>query len=290
MNALLIRFETRFRGSSLRHFPFATGGGISLGFETVTATDAYQWDGLRRGGDRRQPHWLLQYSLAGWGEFEAGGVRHPVPAGQAFSARIPSRHRYAKDPACDRWTFFWIMVSHPYVVSRIFRHRELINGVLAPGDEAPAVQALAALFFPLGESPDVPDREGGLFLAMLELERWVFAVRHPAGERERMMEFVRKWVLKRLDHFLSVEELAAACGMTRSNFSHHFRQVTGQTPAGFIRDLRLQEAVRLLGRKTLSVKEVAARTGFSDANHLCRCFRAHRHMSPGMYRRLHPGG
>lgn len=282
MNRLTDRL-TRLLGSSyLGHAALPGHGGVSFGLETVAAADGYAWEGMRRGGVAAKPVWLFQYTLSGWGLFETAGERCRVSAGQAFFAKIPSRHRYRNDAACGAWSFFWVIVRQPYIVARLLKQPDLVNAVAGLAENSPPVQAAAAIFFQAVREENPYEVEEALFHWMLELERWAFARRHPSGERDRLLDFVRNRVMERLTEFLPVEELAAAANMSRSNFTHHFRKTTGLMPAAYIREIRLREAVRLLGRKTLSVKEVAACTGFADANHLCKCFRAHYQVSPGM--------
>jgi len=257
-----------------------------MGFETVSGGDSYRWDGMRRGGHARRPHWIFQYTLSGWGVFESGGSAKRVGAGQAFCARIPSRHLYRNDEACGKWTFVWLIVSHPYVVERLLKHENLVNAVVEWPATSAALRAAASLLLDCREESDPFDVENAVFQWMIEMERSAFSRRHPAGERERLMNFVRARVMDCLTAFVPVEDLAVACKMNRSNFAHHFRKTTGVSPAAFVRRIRLDEAVRLLARKNLSVKEVAAQTGFADANHLCKVFRAHMRISPGTYRRF----
>ena len=275
-----------FGPSFTRHLSLVGNGGLSAGFETVAGTDSYRWDGMRRGAHAKRPHWIFQYTLSGWGIFETAGSAKRVGAGQAFCARIPSRHIYRNDQDCEKWTFFWLIVSHPYVVGRLLKHANLVNTLVEWPENSPAIRAATSLLFEYREESDLYDVENAIFRWMIEMERSAFSSRHPTGERERLMNFVRDRVLEQLTAFVPVEDLAGACNMNRSNFAHHFRKTTGTSPAAFIRRIRLDEAVRLLGRKNLSVKEVAAQTGFADANHLCKVFRAHMQISPGTYRRL----
>lgn len=286
VNLLAARITRLFGPSFTRHLSLGENGGLSVGFETVSSTDSYRWVGMRRGAHAKRPHWIFQYTLSGWGIFETGGIAKKVGAGQAFCARIPSRHLYRNDGACENWTFFWLIVSHPYVVGRLLKHGNLVNTLVEWPENSAAIRAAASLLLEYREQSEPYDIENAVFHWMLEMERAAFSSRHPAGERERLMEFVRARVLEQLTAFVPVEDLARACNMNRSNFAHHFRKTTGMSPAGFIRRIRLDEAVRLLGRKNLSVKEVAAQTGFADANHLCKVFRARMQISPGTYRRL----
>lgn len=121
---------------------------------------------------------------------------------------------------------------------------------------------------------------------MFELEREAFFLRHPFDPRERLLRFCREYVRSHLDRSFPVAELAAVNGMSRSNFSHHFRKVAGMSPAAFIHRIRLEEAAILLGEQKWSVKQVAAQTGFSDANHLCKAFRKRFQTSPAIYKQL----
>lgn len=59
---------------------------------------------------------------------------------------------------------------------------------------------------------------------------------------------------------------------------------TGHTPAACVLELRLSEARRRPRETSAPLKDIAAATGFADANHLCKAFRRHFHLSPGAYR------
>jgi len=83
----------------------------------------------------------------------------------------------------------------------------------------------------------------------------------------------------------SAAELAETYQLERTTFSRNFKATTGISPSAFITEIRLEEAVKLL-RTEAKLEEVAASTGFADANHFCKVFRRHFHSSPGSYRRL----
>ncbi len=63
-----------------------------------------------------------------------------------------------------------------------------------------------------------------------------------------------------------------------------FREVTGYPPLDFLRRLRVDEARRMLADQRLSVKEIAALTGFRDTSHLSKVFRRVDGLSPAHYR------
>jgi AraC family transcriptional regulator len=96
---------------------------------------------------------------------------------------------------------------------------------------------------------------------------------------------VRDLVEERLEQPLTLDEMAAAAGLSRAHFARCFRAATGTTPYGYVRDRRVARARELLGRQGHSIAEIAAMTGFHSQSHLGRVFRGATGMTPGEYRR-----
>jgi transcriptional regulator GlxA family with amidase domain len=84
---------------------------------------------------------------------------------------------------------------------------------------------------------------------------------------------------------VDVDDLAADYGMSRSHFSHFFRQRTGLTPARHATEVRVHEATWLLLDSRAPLKQIADACGFVNANHFCKVFRRFQHLSPATYRR-----
>lgn len=83
---------------------------------------------------------------------------------------------------------------------------------------------------------------------------------------------------------LSVEDLARSVNITSVRLRTLFRRELGESPNHFLNSVRLQEAVRLLGHSTVSVKEVAAACGFSSDHYFHFMFRKGQGCTPGEYR------
>jgi AraC family transcriptional regulator len=96
---------------------------------------------------------------------------------------------------------------------------------------------------------------------------------------------VRDLVEEELARDLSLDDLAAAAGLSRAHFARAFRGTTGQTPYGYLRACRVERARALLHASDLTAAEIAARTGFSSPSHLGRVFRSLTGSTPGEYRR-----
>lgn len=249
------------------------------------AESGYAWNGLRRGADPAHPFFLFQYTLAGWGCYaDSSGTTHMQP-GMAFSAIIPSEHHYCLPQASSGWHYFWLILFHPYLVQRLAAQIKEVGPVLTIEPGHPLIRCACALHeHQQHMALDPITHEQMLFAFLWEYERLV-ANSRPQAERTRLLTDVRHYVLDALTRPVDVAELARWRGMSRSNFSHFFRATTGLAPAAFVQQVRLDAALHLLFQSQQSIGQIAQATGFASANHFCKVFRQHYHLSPGAFRR-----
>jgi len=83
---------------------------------------------------------------------------------------------------------------------------------------------------------------------------------------------------------IGLTEGAAACGLSRNAFAHHFQRATGLGFPTFALRCRLSHAARDLLADHSPLKVVAERWGFEDASHFCRLFRRTYGLTPAAYR------
>ena len=69
---------------------------------------------------------------------------------------------------------------------------------------------------------------------------------------------------------LRVEELARTAGMSASSFHEHFKKVTALSPLQYQKQLRLQEARRLLLGDGGAAGDVGFRVGYESASQFSR--------------------
>jgi len=281
------RLRRAFAPSGEAFLSFDEGRQIGWGYDTQKAGSPYSWDGMRRGISARQPRVLFQYTLSGRGGYAEGGKTWSLGPEQGFTVLLPSSHRYFLPADSSHWTFFWFMLRHPLVEERIGKLRRKEAAAQNWPHESAALQAAAALFEAAcaGQLRDIWSFEERVFAWLWETERELYRRRYPADEREQLLEKTRRFVLRRLERSPSGADLAEAHGLERTRFCRKFKMTTGQSPAAFVTAVRLEEALKLL-RTGPKLEEIAARTGFADANHFCKVFRRHFHSSPGAYRKL----
>jgi transcriptional regulator GlxA family with amidase domain len=96
---------------------------------------------------------------------------------------------------------------------------------------------------------------------------------------------VEEMLLARLDGSLSLDELAAACGLSRSHFARAFKASFGQPPHRRLRAHRVERARELVLHSKLSLAEIAIQSGFSSQSHFTTVFTRSLGVSPGALRR-----
>ncbi|MBA3824545.1 MAG: AraC family transcriptional regulator [Ktedonobacterales bacterium] len=90
-----------------------------------------------------------------------------------------------------------------------------------------------------------------------------------SGDFHRIAEAIER-IRHDFDQPLHIEDLARAVSMSVSSFHHHFKVVTAMSPLQFQKQLRLQEARRLLLGEHLDAASAGYRVGYEDASHFTR--------------------
>lgn len=91
----------------------------------------------------------------------------------------------------------------------------------------------------------------------------------------RSIEELCVWMADHLADDLSVPTLARECRMSERHFARVFAQEKGITPARYVERLRVSVARPMLEGKRLSMKHVAATTGFGSVDALRRALQRH---------------
>lgn len=82
----------------------------------------------------------------------------------------------------------------------------------------------------------------------------------------------------------SVEQLSKDLCMDRTGLYRKLTAMLDRSPSLFIRDIRLQNAARLLRESDMSVTEIAEATGFSTTSYMSKCFQERYGCRPSEYR------
>lgn len=83
---------------------------------------------------------------------------------------------------------------------------------------------------------------------------------------------------------ISVEEIAASCGLNRSYFGKIFHENTGKSPQEFLISYRMTKATELLKLTGLSIADIGNAVGYPNQLHFSRAFKNVYGVSPRQWR------
>lgn len=101
------------------------------------------------------------------------------------------------------------------------------------------------------------------------------------GNDEALMERIVQSVNRHLgDSEFSVEQLCSEAGISRAHLHRKMKEMTGMPVTEFIRNIRLEQAARLLRERKLNITQVAYTVGFSNQGYFSTVFHKHFGISP----------
>lgn len=87
---------------------------------------------------------------------------------------------------------------------------------------------------------------------------------------------------------ITVEDLAAAAGLSRAHFSRMFRRTFGESPRGYLQSRRLERAAALLRYTDRSVADICVMVGLQSIGTFTTSFARVYGRPPGAYRASMP--
>jgi AraC-like DNA-binding protein len=215
----------------------------------------------------------ISYRAADQDPFLVGGL-HVVPM---HDRRHPVTFHVAHGPGTDLWDVPFrrdvpLESLSEVVVGEIAKHPAL--GHLA--------EYAVACFLRTGRSENEMRELGRLML--IEFDR---AAREAEAQRESpaALQHLTTWVEQHLDQPISLDQLAAAARCSRSTVQRMTREHLKQSALGWVTQLKLARAKRLLISTHMPVADIARQVGFGDPYYFSRLFRSKTGESPRQCRR-----
>jgi AraC family transcriptional activator of mtrCDE len=134
----------------------------------------------------------------------------------------------------------------------------------------------------------VAQLSGALFALLLRA--WLAGTRHDAPGlfavlADRRLGNALQRMLESPERAWKVEDLAAACHMSRATFARLFARLCGMPPADMLTRLRMAHAARVLLQGEGAMGDVALAVGYQSEAAFNRVFKRHYGVGPGTWRR-----
>ena len=108
------------------------------------------------------------------------------------------------------------------------------------------------------------------------------------GNDEALMERIMKSVNANMSNpNYTVDTMAEDVGISRAQLHRKMKEMTGIATGKFLRNLRMEQAARLLREGKINVAQIADRVGYADQAHFSTAFKSHFGQSPSEYAETH---
>lgn len=245
--------------------------------ECCTKTD-YFWDNTHRSATAGV---VIQQTLRGSAFYEDSQGRKRVGPGQAMMFRYSEKSCYGLDEQSELpYELRWLLITGPESMLGIVDEiRSNFGSVLQMTEKGEAGQLLWRLQEDF-QSGNVRDR---FYLADCAFRLLIALYREQISDirGNDPVSYGRHLLATRYRSPRNLKEWAAEIGISREHFTREFHQRYGETPAAFLRRLRLAHAQGLLKNQTLSLPDVALASGFASAQTFYRAYKLCYGQAPG---------
>lgn len=104
------------------------------------------------------------------------------------------------------------------------------------------------------------------------------------GNDDALMERIMRSINAHLsDPDYNVDAMTAEVGISRAQLHRKMKDITGTSTGKFLRNLRMEQAAKLLREGKINISQVAASVGYADNAHFSAAFKTHFGLSPAEY-------
>ena len=251
-----------------------------------------QCDPAHSFGPASRNHFLFHYILSGTGTLmadDAKGVTHTyqIRSGQGFMIFPRQINTYVADSELP-WEYVWIEFDG-------LRAKEIIeiagltpdNPVYHAHSKDLRESMMNEMLYIAEHSSESPFHLiGHLYLFIDYLSRSAASMK--LSNSGKLKDFYIKEALNYIEqnfqNDISVEGIAAFCGLNRSYFGRIFKDAIGKSPQEFLMSYRMVKAAELLKLTVLPISDIGNAVGYPNQLHFSRAFKNIYGVSPREWR------
>lgn len=246
-------------------------------------------------GPAARNHYLFHYVISGTGTLHADNIKgtpvsYQVKSGQGFMIFPGQICTYVADKEIP-WEYVWIefdglRVKNAIELTGLHQNQPVYRARFKDMSEIMKNEML----YMINHKEEPPFHLiGHLYLFLDALVRSLASVEPDKGNslRDFYIKEAFAFIEQNFQNDISVEAIAAACGLNRSYFGKIFRESTGKSPQEFLISYRMIKAAELLKLTTLSISNIGNAVGYSNQLHFSRAFKNVYGISPRQWRTLY---
>ena len=243
-------------------------------------------------GPAARNHYLFHYVISGTGTLMADDSKgvtqtYQIKSGQGFMLFPGQISTYVADKNLP-WEYAWLEFGGLKV-------REMIE-IAGITKDSPIYHAnskdlrqnmMEEMLYIVKNADKSPlHLIGHLYLFLDYMTRSAETMRLKQGGRLRdfYIKEALSFIEQNFQNDISVEDIAAFCGLNRSYFGKIFHDTIGKSPQEFLMSYRMQKATELLKLTQLSIGDIGNAVGYSNQLHFSRAFKNVYGVSPREWR------
>ena len=228
----------------------------------------------------------LIYTNSGAGELDVEGQTYRLAPGSICLIDCREPHYYRADSP-NGWEYTFIHfdgTTSSYLFSKVHQ-----KGVVF--DDVQGTRAGRALEGVIDLARDGSDDFDLLFHgSMTSLLANLTRLDPVDQDAPEWLPEIKAYIGEHCGEDLSLQDLASRAYLSKSRFSHLFKESTGTSPIEYRNGMRIERAKELLTTTSKSVEDVCAMVGFSNLSSFYDRFRRETGMSPGAWRKAQWSG
>ena len=204
-----------------------------------------------------------------------------------FNSDTPCRYTGEGDCYTDDWIYFDMTAEDFEYLEKLGIPTDTVVHIGSLDELSQLVHILAFEHYSANSFHDEIEQQY-IKILILKLARAIGLKNHASSkllsEKNYRMTQLRSEIYTFPERMGDVDEMAKSLGMSRSGFQHLYRKMFGTSVINDVIAGRIQQAQRLLSSTNLTVKEIAARCGYSNAYSFMRQFKQRCGKTPTEYR------
>lgn len=243
-------------------------------------------------GPASRNHYLFHYIISGTGTLMAddssGRTRtYHIKSGQGFLLFPGQIAAHSSDENLP-WEYTWLEFDG-------LRVREMLE-IAGLSKDSPIYRAsskdlrmnmLNEMLYIAEHADESPFHLIGhlyLFLDYLTKSSNTMKMKQGGRQKDFYIKEALSFVEQNFQNDISVEDIAACCGLNRSYFGKIFRDAMGKSPQEFLMNYRMAKAAELLKLTQLSIGDIGNAVGYPNQLHFSRAFKNIYGISPRDWR------
>lgn len=247
-------------------------------------------------GPAMRNHFLFHYVISGTGTLIAENskkesISYSIKSGQGFMIFPNQICTYIAD-AQQPWEYVWIEFDGLRAKETVELSGLCVNSPVYKAKYKDVAQTMKdEMLYIINHKDDSPFHLIGhlyLFIDSFVKSSAITRISKSNNLRDFYIKEALSFIEQNFQNDITVEEIAACCGLNRSYFGKIFHEVLGKSPQEFLISYRMTKATELLKLTSLSIAEVGSAVGYSNQLHFSRAFKKIYGISPRQWRNENP--